>query len=255
VFAQKIPTAAELEKHYEGYGRNDYLSPITIKRYEELLDQLEPYRKTNNLIDVGCGIGYFLEVAKRRGWNAYGTEYTDRAVEICESKGISMKKGELNPENYPDGFFDIITSFEVIEHINNPREELSRFKKILRAGGAIYITTPNFNSLLRYVLKQSYSVITYPEHLSYYSPKTFNKIFADNGFQKKWIKTTGISITLLLSGLRKKRTQHIAENTADESIRRQLDSGNGMQKLKNLINFSLTVLGIGDSLKGLFVKK
>ncbi len=203
VFAQRIPTVAELEKHYEGYRRNDYLSPLTIKRYEELLDKLEPYRKTNNLIDVGCGIGYFLEVAKKRGWNVYGTEYTDSAVEICESKGISMKKGELNPDNYPEGFFDIITSFEVIEHINNPCQELLKFNKILRVGGCVYITTPNFNSLLRYVLKQDYSVITYPDHLSYYTPKTLKKVFSDNGFHKKWIKTIGISITLLLSGLKK----------------------------------------------------
>ena len=50
VFAQSIPTVEELVKHYEGYERNDYLSPITIKRYHEILDSFEPYRKTNNLI-------------------------------------------------------------------------------------------------------------------------------------------------------------------------------------------------------------
>lgn len=67
VFSQAIPTPEELEKHYEGYGRNDYLSPITIKRYEELLDEMEPFRKTNKLLDVGCGIGYFWKLPNERG--------------------------------------------------------------------------------------------------------------------------------------------------------------------------------------------
>ncbi len=92
VFSKKIPTSDELIKHYSNYGRNDYLSPITVKRYNELLDYFEKYRKTNKILDVGCGIGYFLEEAKKRNWEVYGTEYTDVAIDICTSKGISMQK-------------------------------------------------------------------------------------------------------------------------------------------------------------------
>ena len=83
VFCEPIPSIEELEVHYKGYGRNDYLSPITIKRYHQILDSFEPYRKTNKLIDVGCGIGYFLEAAKERGWKEgiwnriYRESYTD----------------------------------------------------------------------------------------------------------------------------------------------------------------------------------
>ena len=84
-FAQQIPTVEELIAHYEGYGRNDYLSPVTISRYNEILDSFEPYRKTNKVMDVGCGIGFFLDVAKQRGWDVYGTEYTDEAIKICKA--------------------------------------------------------------------------------------------------------------------------------------------------------------------------
>ena len=172
VFSQKAPTQEELTTHYQGYGRNDHLSPITVKRYQELLDQLEKYRKTNRLIDVGCGIGYFLDEAKKRGWEVYGTEFTDEAVQICRDKGIQITKGKLDTTNYKEGMFDVITSFEVIEHINNPVEEVRDFSNILRKGGVVYATTPNFNSLLRYRLKSAYNIICYPEHLSYYTPKT-----------------------------------------------------------------------------------
>ena len=138
IFSGEIPTNDDLIEHYKGYGRNDYLSPITIKRYNELLDLFEKYRITNNLIDVGCGIGYFAEEAKKRGWNVYGTEYTMEAINICKKKGIIMNEGILNPINY--NFKFDITSFEVVEHINNPKEEINNYNQILRKGG-LFCTT------------------------------------------------------------------------------------------------------------------
>ena len=114
VFCKPIPTQEELNEVYEGYGRNDYLSDLTIQAYERVLDSFEPYRKTNKLIDVGCGIGYFLEVAKKRGWEVYGTEFTEEAVKICEEKGAKMELGVLNPSNYEAESFDVVCSFEVI---------------------------------------------------------------------------------------------------------------------------------------------
>lgn len=255
IFSQSIPTPEELENHYKGYGRNDYLSPITIKRYEELLDTMEPFRKTNKLLDVGCGIGYFLEVAKKRGWEVYGTEYTDEAIRICEEKGLTMNKGKLNPENYDLGQFDIITSFEVIEHINNPNEELNNFHQLLRSGGLVYVTTPNFNSLLRYRLKAAYNVITYPEHLSYYTPRTLKKLFRKNGFTSLKVVTTGISLTRLKTSSGKSDQGIISENSDDEKIRTKMESKWHLQLAKRFVNNTLTLFGVGDSLKGWFIKK
>ena len=105
VFSLQIPTQQELICHYEGYGRDDYLSDITIKRYNEVLDEFEKYRKNNRILDIGCGVGYFLEVAKQRGWDVYGTEFTDEAVQICEDKGIQMHQGVLDPSNYQKEYF------------------------------------------------------------------------------------------------------------------------------------------------------
>ena len=255
VFAQAIPSMEELEKHYEGYSRNDYLSPVTIKRYNELLDQMEPFRKTNKLLDVGCGIGYFLEVAKERGWEVYGTEFTDEAVTICTDKGIHIQKGILDPNNYDSASFDVITSFEVIEHINNPIEELENFNSLLRKGGLVYITTPNFNSLLRYRLKEAYNVITYPEHLSYYTPRTLKRAFKQSGFTCKKIETTGISLTRLKTSQGKSDQAFISETSTDEQLRTSIETKWYLQLAKRIVNETLTLFGIGDSLKGWFVKK
>lgn len=255
IFAKKIPTMKELEDHYGTYGRNDYLSPITIKRYNELLDEFEKYRSTNRILDVGCGIGYFLDQAKKRGWEVYGTEYTEEAVSICQSKGISMQKGKLEPSNYESGFFDIITSFEVLEHINNPQEELQNFHTILRKGGLVYLTTPNFNSLLRYRLKSEYNVICYPEHLSYYTPKTIHKLFRKSGFVKKRIQTTGYSRTRLKTSLSKSDQEFISETSDDEQMRNRIEGNPLLKFAKSTINWGLTVFGVGDSLKIRYEKK
>ena len=254
IFCELIPTELELEKHYENYGRNDYLSPLTIKRYHEILDSFERNRKTNKLIDVGCGIGYFLEEAKKRGWEVYGTEFTDEAIEICSKKGIKMNKGVLNPNNYDSQEFDVITSFEVIEHINNPQEELANFYKILRKGGLVYCTTPNFNSLLRYRLKEKYNVLCYPEHLSYYTPKTLKYVFEKEGFRTKNIKATGISLTRLKTSKATSNQELISQTSDDEVMRNKLETSVILKSVKIFLNWNLTFFGVGDALKGTFIK-
>ena len=254
VFAQAIPTMEELEKHYEGYSRNDYLSPITIKRYNELLDYFEQFRKTGKLIDVGCGIGYFLEEAKKRGWEVYGTEFTDEAIKICEAKGINMQKGVLSPEDFDPNSFDVITSFEVLEHINNPQEEINNFHKILRKGGLVYLTTPNFNSLLRYRLKSAYNVITYPEHLSYYTKRTIHRLFKNKGFKKHKLQTTGISLTRLKTSSGKSNQEFISATSDDEQLRNKIEGNKLMQVVKTVLNGTLSLFGVGDTVKGYFVK-
>jgi predicted SAM-dependent methyltransferase len=151
--------------------------------------------------------------------------------------------------------FDIITSFEVIEHINNPREELNNFYKLLRKGGLVYVTTPNFNSILRYRLKSEYNVICYPEHLSYYTPKTLNKVFIQSGFKTKKITTTGFSFTRLKTSIGKSNQPIISKKSDDEKIRNLAESNKLVGALKVTINQLLTFFGLGDNLKGWFVKE
>ncbi|MCB0501074.1 MAG: class I SAM-dependent methyltransferase [Bacteroidetes bacterium] len=259
VFTARIPTIKELIDHYSTYGRNDYLSPITVKRYHEILDFLEPFRKTNKLIDVGCGIGHFLQIANERGWEVYGTEFTDEAIEICNKKGINMQKGALDASKYSPEMFDVIVSFEVIEHIYNPNEELKNFYDILRKGGGVYVTTPNFNAISRTYLKGNWSVIEYPEHLSYYTAKTLTNVFKSHGFLKKWIQTTGVSFTRLEAtrsmGAEKKKVDLVSDQTTDEKLRSRIETNPILKAAKTIANFILNATKKGDSMKGLFVKK
>ena len=175
VFCSKIPTEQDLINYYNnypiGYGADSILN---IKRVNERLDEFEQYRKNNKILDVGCGPGIFLIEAKKRGWEVYGTEFTDNQIQYLKSKGINTFQGKITSSSFNENSFDVIISSEVIEHINNPVEEVSNFNLFLRKGGLLYITTPNFNAIERYLLKGEYNVIEYPEHLCYYTPKTIN---------------------------------------------------------------------------------
>ncbi len=257
VFMEKIPTPEELDAHYSlySYGDAGYLSPITIKSYQLLLDEFEPYRKTNRILDVGCGRGWFLSEAKKRGWEVYGTEYSKTAVGLCEQAGIEMQLGELNPAAFKHHDFDVITSFEVMEHINTPQKELQAFHQLLRSGGLFYCTTPNFNSVLRYYLKKDYNVIGYPEHLIYFTKSTLNRIVCRQGFKNVKFLSTGISITRFKLSKKTSTEKLIAEESADEVLRRDIDRKWYLKLVKSAINTLLTWTNTGMTLKGYYEKK
>lgn len=254
VFSSRIPSEAELQAEYATtYTRSDEISLITLSRYPGILDHFETYRSTNNIIDVGAGNGHFLKAARERGWNTYGTEFDERAVKICTDKGIHMHSGKLNPSNYEPEKFDIITSFEVIEHINNPKEELSNFYRILRPGGIVHLTTPNVGSISKAFLKEKWTIFNYPEHLCYYSPKTIKMIFKRLGFTKRYIHTTGINFDRIVAsaGVKSGWTGGLD----NEAIRASSETGFWMKGMKQLVNRTLNMFRIGDKIKAEFVKE
>ncbi len=255
VFGDKIPSIEELNRHYCNYPRYTELSPITVKRYNELLDIFEKFRKTNNMIDLGCSNGLFLEVAKKRGWNVYGTEFDPNCIEFGKNIGITIYKSDALPDTLFDMEFDIVTSFEVIEHINNPNQELQLIKKLLRQGGATYITTPNFNSFSRFLLQHKWNAIEYPEHLTYYTSKTLNKVLTNHGFEKYSILTTGIALSRLRKSLGKVEPQVLTEKNADELLREKIEKGGLLKSLKEVINFLLNFFKIGDAMKVIYIKR
>ncbi len=240
VFMEKIPTDEELNSYYKTYAyeNNSDISPITIDSYNTLLDQFEKYRSNNRILDVGCGKGDFLNEAKKRGWEVYGTEYSQKALEICRGNGLNMKQGKLSPDFFPSDYFDVITSIEVLEHINNPNEEIEQIRHFLRKGGLFYCTTPNFDSLMRYYLKTDYNVIVYPEHLAYYTKSTLNQLANKNGFQNTEFLSTGISI----SRIRASKSTSIEKSVAgtsinsDERLRTRISKSWYLGMLKSIAN-------------------
>lgn len=253
VFVHRQPTLEELHNIYNQYPIFQTISPTTLKRYDEILNYLESFRKTNNLIDIGSGDGYFSEHAMKHGWNVYGTEFTDAKVEFSRRKGITMHKGVLDVKNYSPGFFDVIISIEVIEHINNPLEEIAKFRELLRPGGVVYLTTPNFNSVSKLLLGKNWNIVAYPEHLSYYTKKTLKHLFESNGFETGSIITSGVSFSRIQQSTNEKSREGEFTFT-DEKVREATERNFLLRIAKKIINAILNVFNAGDSLKAVFVR-
>jgi 2-polyprenyl-3-methyl-5-hydroxy-6-metoxy-1,4-benzoquinol methylase len=250
VFAGREPSEEELADNYGAYSRADYDSPITRRRYRELLDGFEPYRKTGRVLDMGCGIGFFLEEAKARGWEAYGSEFEPRAVEIVRGKGLHCAQAPIDAETFEPGSFDVVTAFEVVEHLGDPLAEAETIARVLRPGGLLYCTTPNFASLSRRALRDRWSVIAYPEHLTYFTPATLRSWLARAGFTPAKLTTTGISLARL------RHDVAIAErpgHCSDEGLREQVESSRALRAAKSAANALLGATRGGDTIKGHFV--
>lgn len=263
-FVKRIPSSSELDAFYGkyAYSSDPWISPITLKRYNELLDSFEPYRKSNRLIDIGCGAGHFLGVALTRGWEVYGSEFSPAALALCRAKGITMVEGSItNPSFQPDGFsalegsFDVVTSFEVIEHINNPQQDVAAIAKLLRPGGLHYCTTPNFNAFGRLWLKADYNVIGYPEHLSYYTKPTLHRIFSMHNLKRLSLVTEGISITRIHKSRGEEKHIKIgAAEAPDEKLRERTENHFFWSRVKRFVNFVFRLTGTGATLKARYIK-
>ena len=156
---------------------------------------------------------------------------------------------------FPAEYFDVVTSFEVIEHINHPLEEMACVVHFMRPGGLFYCTTPNFNAIERYKLKSAYRVICYPEHLSYYTPKTFHYLMKKFALKKVFLQTTGVSISTLFGDkIAESAPGRVSSESKDEKLREALDSGGIAKFIKSFLNGILSFLGVGNSLKASYVK-
>jgi SAM-dependent methyltransferase len=255
IFSKAIPSDQELEEYYSSeYELTEFFSPITAKRYEEILDGFEHLKKTKNLLDVGTGSAFFAEIAIKRGWNVYGTELTDDTIQAAEQKGLKMSKGKLEDIHFEADFFDLVVCIEVIEHVSFPVTFVKEIERSLRLGGAVYITTPNFNSYLRRKLKGQYDVIGYPNHLAYFTTDTLKSLFSKNGFSKKSILTSGISRTRLKTSTGKSNQAFVSETSDDEILRHRIERKWYLRALKKMINWGLNCFKLGDSIKATFIK-
>jgi 2-polyprenyl-3-methyl-5-hydroxy-6-metoxy-1,4-benzoquinol methylase len=150
--------------------------------------------RNGKLLDVGCGMGYFVKhVAKYAGWEVWGCEISEHAVCYAKRKlGLTnIISGKIEEANFCDQSFDIITLWDVIEHIPNPDPFLAKINQFLKPGGLVFLHTPNVNiqlpkAKLKRFIKGMNPKIHYLEakdHVNIYSEKTISTILLRNGFE------------------------------------------------------------------------
>jgi SAM-dependent methyltransferase len=160
------------------------------EKFAEVLDVLEPYRGDGRLLDVGCSIGLFLDLARERGWSGLGLEFAPRALAYArEEHGLEVLDVPLEEAGFEPESFDAVGLLSVLEHTNEPRRTLADVARVLRPGGAVYTVVPNVESLACRVLHERARTFDGRNHLVYFSPSTLAELFDRSGFDVPYVAT------------------------------------------------------------------
>lgn len=174
-------------RDYYGYCYRDEPENPLVRLYERWLDSLERIQAPGRLLDVGCGTGLFLAVARRRGWQPFGIDDCDEATRHArEHFGLDVASGDFAGFAAGGHRFEAITGWDIIEHSRAPVELLKTMRRCLAPGGVVGLSTPNQRSILDVVAGAIYRAsggrITKPlekfyieQHFLYLTPATLTQ--------------------------------------------------------------------------------
>jgi ubiquinone/menaquinone biosynthesis C-methylase UbiE len=139
-------------------------------------------RRPGRVLDVGCGNGEFLATLGARGWEVYGTEFSEAGCALARSKRITVHQGTLPSARFPDRFFDVVTLWHVLEHLPEPPVELAEIGRVLRDDGLLVVEVPNSDSLTFRLCGRRWYHLDLPRHLQHFTPTTLQRLLGQAGF-------------------------------------------------------------------------
>jgi SAM-dependent methyltransferase len=149
-------------------------------------------------LDVGCSTGAWLEVSAARGWSSTGIEPSPSAAQAARARGLDARTGTLEElaATLGDQSFDLITFWDVLEHLHDPRRELLLARRLLAPQGVLAATMPNvagwYPRITFRLIGTRTGVWEHPEmpvHLFDFSPATISRLLTGSGYRLKGIKT------------------------------------------------------------------
>lgn len=179
--------AESTESYLESIAENgvEYREDFRVAR--QMLHDAFP--KGGSILDVGCASGFFLE-SLGQNWNRHGVELFRLAVERSRSRpGIDVHESDLASVAFPKESFDVICSFDVIEHLPNPLPIFQEARRILKPGGWLLLGTGNSGSLAARMAGSRWTYLCIPEHISFFNPRSLKKGLAQADFSSFKFKT------------------------------------------------------------------
>ena len=253
-FVNPLPTVEEMQKHYQkemtgnelesGLHSNYILERQTriksfSKLYNSRLSVIESlYSGKGNLLDIGCGAGFFLNCAKERGWNCHGLEILPEYIKFAhENFALDNIRLESLDESlsYGANTFDVITLWDLIEHLRNPLDCLKRIHYSMKPGGLLVMWTPNVKNAV--FLKENWVGYKTLQHFYFFSRNSLNQMLEKAGFKIVHLETNKSR-----KGLLNQKGFNSYDNSAKPNTIMEKFLRSAKRDLKNTLN-PLTYIG------------
>lgn len=160
------------------------------KKYKYGLDLINKYiLKKGRLIDIGCGPGLFLQVARERNWQVQGVEFNKLCLQHLKELKISVIDIPLEQAELPPNSYQCVTLWDVLEHIINPRYFLRTIHRILVPGGVLLVLIPNIESLVSRILHDKSATFSGDSHVNFFNASTLAQLLEQVGFMMQECET------------------------------------------------------------------
>jgi 2-polyprenyl-3-methyl-5-hydroxy-6-metoxy-1,4-benzoquinol methylase len=189
-----LPSVADIAAHYqEAYDGGSYTAFAAAEEIRRLiaehrLARVRAVAPPGRWLDVGCSTGQFIEAAARAGMDAQGIDVSPGAVRLACERGLRAEVARVE-DFAPDGPFQAITAFDVIEHSRDPGAFVDRLREWLVPGGKLILTLPDVSSIYpRLLMRRHWFYYAPNDHLFYFDPNTIRALLDSHGFQVKSIE-------------------------------------------------------------------
>lgn len=179
---------------YENLGSR--ISKFGLSKRRRFVSSL---KNGGKLLDVGCATGNFLhEMQSAPGWDLFGIEINEHAANIAHRKyALNVFHGVIEEANYPEDFFDVITLWDVLEHLPDPKSTLNEVHRVLKKNGRLVLRVPNGGSWDAKLFRKYWFGLDAPRHYYVFNQQTIRNLLEMSGFQVTLINCSiGSSIAL-----------------------------------------------------------
>jgi 2-polyprenyl-3-methyl-5-hydroxy-6-metoxy-1,4-benzoquinol methylase len=184
VYMNPRPHHQDVQSNYASVEDSRYLEEEQgrVETFGESVDHIQRFVSTGRLLDVGCHVGTFLKVASQRGFQVAGVEPSRWASEIAKSRiDGHVHCGAVEDAPLPEGGYDVVTLWDVIEHLPDPAIDVRAIYGALRPGGVFAVSTMDVDSLFARVLGRRWPWYM-QMHLVYFSRQTLCELLRREGF-------------------------------------------------------------------------
>src|SRR6202453_4389979 len=197
VWLDDPPAPAQMGEHYpEDYHRAIVTAGegSAAKRWKGQVKMISRHKSGGKLLDIGCSSGGFLSTMKNPAWNLYGIEMEESTAQRARAATAATAfVGDAVEAPFLPNSFDVITCFDVLEHVYSPRQFLTKVREWLKPGGIFYSMMPNIDSWEARLFGTHWFGLELPRHLSHFSPRSLRYLMSELGFEEVCVKTPPVS--------------------------------------------------------------